>query len=349
MLQREKMMRIPTFIFFLSIISAPLSLSARRGCTPQQTKLARKALRGAAHYIKPISGSINQVLAPVFQVAEPALQIAGVASAQSGLGSAVREVNSVIGEIKKYTHDTDALLKQILHFSGGSQEARQLIQRLKSQSLSFQKGVVSKLRSACRPLVRKAGKAAGQLASKAVGKKNQAVGIALGMLGTALSSNVAQRAVDKAAKMINRRLSRVRKTGVNYLECMASPVTNHQGISQQKLARRTRAKRNSSKRSSYGRSRGKSQKKKRARKRKRRKKSSKRARAGSSKMGKVLIRSRSSGANVLVDGKFRGRTPMRALMLKPGIHRIRISKKGKVFTKKIKVSPGRTQQIKFKL
>jgi len=67
------------------------------------------------------------------------------------------------------------------------------------------------------------------------------------------------------------------------------------------------------------------------------------------KTGKVFVSTKSRNAKVYIDGKFKGRTPLKALRLKPGKHRIelRIGKKKK--GRRITVKAGRVLRVKFNL
>ena len=64
---------------------------------------------------------------------------------------------------------------------------------------------------------------------------------------------------------------------------------------------------------------------------------------------KVFISTKKRGARVYVDGKFKGTTPLKSLLLKPGKHKIELRRGKQKKSRKVNVRAGRVLRVKFNL
>ncbi len=65
--------------------------------------------------------------------------------------------------------------------------------------------------------------------------------------------------------------------------------------------------------------------------------------------GKVLIKSRTRGVQVYVDGKLKGKTPLKVLRLKAGKHEVEARKGKKSQKRRVVIKKGKVQRLTFKL
>ncbi len=77
-------------------------------------------------------------------------------------------------------------------------------------------------------------------------------------------------------------------------------------------------------------------------------KAAKKRKRAKANRGKIFIKSKTRGAKVYIDGKLRGRTPLKALRVKPGKHTVELRKGKKRKKRKVTVRAGRVLRVQFK-